>query len=213
MSDQGAHGSSSAPEGSSNAVPSAASPVSQGVDSVARELGLEPPGELLSAAELADLGALETAEIRTRRQRCEQAEEGISYARRMLQGRLDLLRAELARRDDPAAGQVLSDLGRVLGGNERSGGDPARARSTRVRLPDDDGRIAALLDRVVSESTLLSAQEVPLTHLESAVEGYAALEGQLSSVRRALFDRIDALRDELAARYKDGRADVSELLR
>jgi hypothetical protein len=35
---------------------------------------------------------------------------------------------------------------------------------------------------------------------------------ELSALRRELFERIDALQDELARRYKAGSTDVSEVL-
>ncbi|MCC5949544.1 MAG: hypothetical protein JJT89_13925 [Nitriliruptoraceae bacterium] len=182
-------------------------------DVVARRIGFAVPGELVSRAELAELDRFATDELRSRRQRCERAEEAVSYTRRLLQGRLDLLRAELSRRDDPAATETLRDLSRVLAGDDRTVSDPAHARATRIRMPEDGDRYAELLDTVVDESTLLHSREVDLATLQAAVDGFAALERDLSVLRRALFDRIDALRDELAARYKDGRAEVGELLR
>ena len=173
---------------------------------------LDEPSDLVTDEELAALSGFETAELRVRRERCERAEEAVSYTRRLLQGRLDLLRAELARREGDTAGRLLDHLSTILAGDERHDGSPAHTRSTRVRVPADADRYAAVLDRIVDESTLFASGELPIEELEAAVERVTAAEAELSARRRALFTRIDALRAELAERYKDGRADVGELL-
>jgi hypothetical protein len=54
---------------------------------------------ILADSYLEDLEDVDTQEIRRRRAECEEEEQGISYARRVVQGRLDILRAELLRRD------------------------------------------------------------------------------------------------------------------
>ena len=172
--------------------------------------GLEGPEDLLPAAQLADLSALGTAELRELRSRCEVAEEGVSYARRVLQGRLDILRARLGDRDDgtdrllSALPAILADAGHVT--------DPLQARATRVRVPPDAERYAAIIDAVLTEDDLDSIDEVAIADLDPVIERLAAVEQELSHRRHALFDRIDAVRAELVARYKDGRADVRELL-
>src|SRR6266496_6676237 len=47
---------------------------------------------------VADVDRLELEDLRKRRGEAEAEEEGISYLRRVLQGRIDILRAELLRR-------------------------------------------------------------------------------------------------------------------
>jgi hypothetical protein len=181
-------------------------------DGLTARPGIPDPHELLPDALLADLPALPTAELRTRRAACEEAEEGVSYARRLLQGRLDLLRAELRGRDEHGAAHLLEALPSILAGDE-SRGDPMKARATRLRVPPSADAHAEALDAIADESTLLNPGDLDLDALGTLVEQLAAHERQLSALRHALFERIDALRDELAARYKDGRADVGELLR
>lgn len=180
--------------------------------SLAARPGIPDPLELLPDVLLADLPALDTAELRKRRAACEEAEEGVSYARRLLQGRLDLLRAELRGRDEHGASHLLDALPSILAGDE-SHGDPMKARATRLRVPPSADAHAEALDAIADEATLLHPGDLDLTALRSLVEQLAEHERQLSALRQALFERIDALRDELAARYKDGRADVGELLR
>jgi hypothetical protein len=174
--------------------------------------GVPDPEALVPADVLANLAELPTDELRRLRASCEDAEEGVSYARRLLQGRLDLLRAELRHRDDDGAEGLLDALPSILSGDDAPG-DPMKARATRLRVPPSADAHEAAIDAIVDEATLLDPAHLGIDDLRDVVARISAYEAELSVLRRALFDRIDALRDELAARYKDGRAEVGELLR
>ena len=187
-----------------------------GAAAVERALaGLPSPMTLVTDEQLASIDTLDTATLRSLRAACETAEEGVSYARRLLQGRLDILRAELGRRQeedgDAAAGGLLSHLTTILS-SDQTPSNPMAARSTRLRVPPTAAAHEAALDAIVDEASLAEVDEHGTDHLEQLVERLAAHERELSGIRRQLFDRIDALRDELARRYKDGSANVSEFL-
>ncbi len=169
------------------------------------------PEQLLPSAALASLGEWTTAELRARRSACEEAEEGASYARRLLQGRLDILRAELDRRDEAGVDDLMAALPTILS-DDGTRSDPLHARHTRLRVPPN----AAAYEEAVAAAIAVEEHDLgrhDLEELAPLVDRLGELERSLSHVRRELFRRIDALRDELAERYKDGRADVSELLR
>jgi hypothetical protein len=183
-----------------------------GAEAVARALAALPtPSSLVTEEQLADLAALDTASLRELRARCENAEEGVSYARRVLQGRLDILRASLVERDDPAVGDLLDALPAILA-DAGAPSVPSQARASRVRVPADAERYSAAVDELLAEPVLEGLEERPLSEADRLVEVLLELETALSERRRALFVRIDALRSELAERYKDGRADVRDLL-
>lgn len=162
--------------------------------------------QVLSSDFLADIGEVETAELRRRRQRAELVENRVSYARRLLQGRIDLVRAEILRRGDNAElGEVLAGLPAVLA--DQGGGpvSPANVRPPRELTPpdlDDD----PLHDRVVN------LPSVGTDELREFAESLAQRESELSATRRQLFDVIDRLQVELMARYRSGAASISELL-
>jgi hypothetical protein len=172
---------------------------------------LQPPASLVTDEQLANLSSLDTATLRELRAACEAAEEGVSYARRVLQGRLDILRASLVERDDAGSGDLLDALPSILA-DVGPASSPGRARSTRVRVPADAERYTAAVDELLAEPLLQDLDAQPLRETDRLVEVLLELESALSARRRALFERIDALRAELAARYKDGRADVRDLL-
>lgn len=183
-----------------------------GAEAVARALaGLPSPTSLLGDEQLASLDTLDTTTLRELRAACETAEEGVSYARRVLQGRLDILRASLVERDEDGSDDLLDALPSILAdAGPRSG--PSLARSARVRVPADAERYTAAVDELLAESLLDGLDEQPLREADRIVELLLEFEAALSTRRRALFERIDALRAELAERYKDGRADVRDLL-
>lgn len=169
---------------------------------------------ILADSYLEGLEELSTQRLRSLRSECEEEERGVSYARRVLQGRLDILRAELLRRDergDAQAGSLLSRLPDILG-HDHVATDPLRARATTLDLPPAAEAHERGLDEIVDESTLLELPQLAPDELEQLIERLGEFEEQLSATRRQLFDRIDRLRDELAARYKDGRASIGELL-
>ena len=69
---------------------------------------------------VADLTGLDLDEVRSRRREAEQEEADLSYIRRMLQGRMDILRAELARRSGGGGEKIVEHLSQVLADSGRS---------------------------------------------------------------------------------------------
>src|SRR4051794_41574801 len=69
---------------------------------------------VLAETYLADVASLPMDEVRTLRRDAEQEETDLSYLRRLLQGRLDILRAELARRAGDGAGTLVDSLPQIL---------------------------------------------------------------------------------------------------
>lgn len=162
-----------------------------------------------------DLGDWSNERLRAARAEDESAEAAVSYARRVLQGRLDIVRAELERRQDAGserASSLLERLPALLAGDHVAT-DPARARATSVEVPAQAEELVARIDADLGESVLSSLSERDDASVAALLETLEKHERELSQARRALFDRIDAMRNELAGRYKDGRAVVADLLR
>ncbi|MTV24462.1 aerial mycelium formation protein [Nitriliruptoraceae bacterium ZYF776] len=168
------------------------------------------PRDVLAPDFLAGLGTWETSHLRERRAACERREAAVSYARRVLQGRVDIVRAELERRGagDGDVGHLVDRLPAVLAGDHVAT-DPLRARATRLEVPEEADALVAELGPEVDASALAGRDAA---ELEVLLDRLRRAEAELSVTRQALFERIDRIRDELAARYKDGRADVGDLL-
>lgn len=154
-----------------------------------------------------------TAEIRRMRDECEEEESGISFARRVLQGKLDIVRAEALRRREAGsetAASVLESLPSILSeANQQSG--PA-ARATRFLVPPSVQHHRRAVDQIADEGALARVRDRDDEELSDLVTQLSQKESELSTTRRQLLDRIDALQAELTRRYKSGTADVSELL-
>ena len=171
--------------------------------------------QILAEDYLGDVSALDITEVRSRRAECKEVETGLSYLRRMVQGRLDVVSAELSRRADGGAEADLEDLISRL--------PELLAASTRMpgtgRLPQSIGTghvdpgLAAELDEIMSHSRLTDVSEVADDDLRAARAELSEFEHKVSGLRRELFDRIDALEAELTRRYRTGEASVDSLLR
>src|SRR5438270_8063420 len=84
-----------------------------------------PPGnrridKVLDPEFVAGLGQISLDDLRERRKDAEQEETDLSYLRRLLQGRLDILRAELARRDGEET-DLVQALPRILADEPNNG--------------------------------------------------------------------------------------------
>lgn len=145
------------------------------------------------------------------RDECQQEEAKVSYARRVLQGKLDIVRAEVARRQDGGAeSDVLDHLSEILADH---GVRPAgAARATRFLVPPEDSNRRRSEDNVADDDALAALHERDAEELSALVETLTARERSTSTARRLLLDRIDALQDELTSRYKSEGLDVSDIL-
>ena len=163
---------------------------------------------------LGDLTTRSTDDIRTMRDECEEEESGISYARRVLQGKLDILRAEALRRRDEGNGQevrsLLDALPTILSDDAAS--RAPRVRVTRFLVPPGVQHHRRAVERIADDQTLANLAQRPPGDLTALVQRIADKERELSALRRELLDRIDALQEELARRYRGGTANVAEVL-
>lgn len=166
---------------------------------------------VLGAGFVAGVGGLALTELRARREEAEAEEADISYLRRLLQGRLDILRAELVRRSrggTPDVAGLLAGLPSILS-DEAPGTFSAIPR---VLVPSRADQHRRRVERLVSDETIARLPELDVEELTRAVEVLTREEESVSSHRRAVQRVVDLLRSELARRYRDGTAQVSELL-
>jgi hypothetical protein len=165
---------------------------------------------------LGDLTALDMRELRARRATCQDVETGLSYLRRMVQGRLDVAEAERARRADrtPSGDDDLEDLiarlPELLAHSTRSPGN-GRLPSA-MGIGDIDEDLADELDQIATTGRLSEPDQLTDDELAAVVTALEGFERQVSDLRRALFDRIDAIEAELTRRYRTGEASVDSLL-
>jgi hypothetical protein len=185
------------------------------IDMATDDVGRRRLDRVLDEDYLVALSDRSTDEIRRMRDECEEEESGISYARRLLQGKLDILRAELVRRREAGserAASVLESLPSLLSDDGPTTA-PARARVPRFLVPPTvQHHHRRAVERVADDDVLATMGMREDEELADIVASLSLKERELSDLRRSLLDRVDRLQAELASRYKLGTADVAELL-
>jgi len=168
---------------------------------------------LLDPAFLDGLRQLRLSDIRARRKECSEIEVGLSYFRRLVQGRLDIVLDVAHRRDagEPAdLASLVAHLPEILSDNVHSEGT---GRLPLILAPaEDDHALTDLMDDIVDVDRLEALPRLSQDELAGIVEGLSALEREVSTSRRALHDVMDRLQEELVRRYKSGEANVDSLL-
>lgn len=153
--------------------------------------------------------------VRALRDEAQQVEGGLSYVRRMVQGRLDIVGAEMARRregGDPAdLSGLIAQLPDLLADPQRSSGAAPRSpRALDVGAVSDE--LAAQLDQIVDVDALADLRSLDDETLDATVSRVVDFEHWVSERRRKVQAVHDALQAEIARRYRDGEATVDGLL-
>ena len=166
--------------------------------------------KVLASNYLEGLDQLPLDEIRSLRDDAGQEETDLSYLRRLLQGRIDIVSAEISRRAGGHDTGIVGELPRILADGPRSQSrglgrhqvsEPSNAGSTRRA----EEQVAAM------DVTDLGSHDDD--EVKALLEGLRATESDISLRRRAVQGVYDAASAEITRRYRDGRADVGDLLR
>jgi anti-sigma-K factor RsiG len=129
-------------------------------------------------------------DVRLYRKRLSEEEEKISYWRRLVHARIDVLEAE-SKHERPLR---LDELIRVLGD---TGTGRTRTALVSVRAAEDLPELPVLSDMWVTELDPNDKQAI-----EEAVARLRSAEAQLTDYRRALHGNLDAATAELIVRYQ-----------
>lgn len=165
---------------------------------------------MLAPGYLDDLRALSLDEVRALRQDAEQEETDLSYLRRLLQGRIDILHAALDRRlGSSAQGRVVDQLAEILADQPSERPPLGRHLSTE---PSRVGEYRRGMERMIADVDLSDVTARSEAEIRSAMESLAACERAVSRNRRAVQRIADACRSEVARRYRTGEAQVTDLL-
>jgi hypothetical protein len=160
---------------------------------------------------LAELPALDLTALRARRDDARQEEADLSYLRRMLHGRIDLVRAEQARRDGTAeGGSLVDELPRILAEDR-----PASPRGLGRHLSAQPSRLDAHRRRVEKLVADVAADDLgglSDAELDRSLAAFREAEAEISATRQLVQQAMDACTAEIGRRYRDGEADVADLL-
>lgn len=155
-----------------------------------------------------DLDALQLPQLRLLRRSAQREEADLSYVRRLLQGRIDILRAELTRRTAPTSA-LLDLLPQILADG------PSRHRSSarHVTLGTPHGEeYRQLAEEMLGEVELSDLTARTDEELRQAMARLVRYEQQVSRGRQSLQRTADECSAEIARRYREGEAQVDDLL-
>ena len=164
---------------------------------------------------LSGLATLPLGEVRALRDEAEQEEVDLSYVRRLIQGRMDIVRAELNRREgaDSATattGSLVEGLAQVLADEPRAGARGMGRHTTIEPSRVDSHR--RYVEALVADVDLSDTSARDSDQLAHALHVLAEEEQQLSVKRREVQSVMDACQAEIARRYREGEADVATRL-
>lgn len=152
-------------------------------------------------------------ELRAGRAHGQAVEVGLSYLRRLAQGRLDIVAAEQRRRAEGAepidTARLVESLSTILGDRIQA---PGNGRLPQLLGPDLAELDTSELDAIIGPNRLRNLDECSDDDLAELVEKLSSYEAEVSAKRKALFEEIDALQAEITRRYKTGEASVESLL-
>jgi len=163
---------------------------------------------------LAGLPEMGLEEIRTRRAEAEQEEVDLSYARRLLQGRLDILRAEQESRAtdggvirEPRTDiEIVGALARILADGPRT--DHGMGRYLGNVEPSRVGEHRREAERAVADVGASDLAALTDLALAEAIDHLGDIERRVSRTRRSVQVVVDSLTEEIARRYATGEIPV-----
>jgi hypothetical protein len=156
-----------------------------------------------------DPQSLTLEELRALRNELQEEDDVVSYVRRVAQARIDLVRAEVHRRERGERAEDLSSELRVVLSSHLTTGAPRPPRPVE-NLGDND--LSDELDAVCAAHGFSRLEELTPSQLGDLEDQLTAFERRVSDDRRERYDRLDALSAELVRRYRDGEASVDGLL-
>lgn len=168
---------------------------------------------------VADLHGRDMDELRAMRSRCQALENSLSYVRRLIQGRLDIIGGELQRRrgggDSGDTSDLIGRLPEILSEGSRGDGGPGSVRPPLSMEPDPDvtDQLERMLDQIVDPDDLGRTTDLTDEQLAQTVTALHELEDSVSNHRRTMHSVIDTLQAEVTRRYRSGEASVDTLLR
>ncbi|MGW6703478.1 RsiG family protein [Streptomyces sp. NPDC054956] len=169
-----------------------------------------PPVQRTGAADAppAVTTALGLPELRALRRDAQRDEADLSYVRRLLHGRIDILRAELARRTDPEA-PVVDRLSEILADAPSS--RSASARHVTLGTPHGE-EYRLLAAEMLSDVELSDLGARTDEELHEGMGRLVRYEQQVSRRRQQLQRTADDCSAEITRRYREGEAQVDDLL-
>ena len=153
-------------------------------------------------------------DLRAMREECKEGENELSFERRLVQARTDILGAELQRR---TSGEGDDDLVKRLPEILKTQGtlDPDRPlpeRAPDFSIPRNVDVPRRRVEEIVGEQTLARLPSIQTEEIRGIIATLETHERQLSARRKRVHEVMDAIQSEIVRRYKSGEADPTAAL-
>lgn len=173
---------------------------------------------LLDPSYIQDVGSRKLEDLRTMREECREAENELSFERRLCHARIDILTAELERRKGGLSddSELVAHLPQILADGQPSAVDlrdsPLPWRAPDFSLPRSADVQRQRVDEIVGEETLARLTEAPTDEIKGIIESLARHERGLSTRRSGVHGVMDVIQGEIVRRYTSGEADPTAAL-
>lgn len=161
---------------------------------------------ILAPEYVADLGARPIEELRTMRREAVEVETEVSYVRRLAQGRIEIVRAEIdRRRDGGSLSDLIARLPEILA-DQGPRPTAANARVPEILAPSMSITWSRGAERLIADDTLANLPTLTEDELAGSLDALRDLEREVSGTRRDLHGVIDAIDAVLGPRLADTEA-------
>ena len=151
-------------------------------------------------------------ELRAMRDDCRVEEATLSFARRVVQGQIDIARAEQRRRTAGEDADLVTELSEILSDKTSGERDPLKARMSPLFDPEEHAYGNRAYDSHLDDAELSRIPDLDDAELEALRQRLQSHEHAVSDLRRKVLDHLDTLQTELVRRYRDGAADVDSVV-
>ena len=155
---------------------------------------------------------LDTAEVRARRTLCSGLDSELSFYRRLLHGRIDLVAFERRRRRGEEHRTSKEALPAILGDAPTTDTGHGAVTSFDIVPPDVPQPGRRRIDHLLGDDLLTRLDTIDDDELERFDAALRSEEQEVSHQRKVVHAAMDALGAELERRYRMGLTSVDELL-
>ena len=169
---------------------------------------------IIDQAYLEGLADRSLEDLRAMRDECREGETELSFERRLCQARVDILSAELERREGTGDSDLLERLPEILATEARPAGDsPLPDRAPDFSVPRSADMPRRRVEEIVGEQTLGRLTEMSMEEIRDIISSLAEHEGQVSAHRKRVQEVVDEIQEEIVRRYVSGQADPTGALK
>lgn len=151
---------------------------------------------------VANIAEMPIETLRERRNVARQEESNLSFLRRMLQGRIEVVELEIETFDHDSDGNLVDRITQVL--STMVGTAPENARIT--NNPSGSAEERRYAERLLGEVTPFEREDSNVERAADLVDWLRLEERSVSDFRTRVQGVVDSLTAELGGRYKSGEA-------